>query len=66
MIDTQAVWPMNGLVGQVIAAPADIINASNAATTTATILFNIGTIIILTAAGWSNGQPSDGSQYSIT
>lgn len=66
MTDTQAVWPMNGLVGQVISAPADIINASNAAQTTATVLFNIGNTIVLTTAGWSNGQPTDGSAYSIT
>jgi hypothetical protein len=66
MTDTQAVWPMNGLVGQVITAPSDLTAVSNSATTTATVLFNTGTVIILTAAGWSNGQPDDGSQYSIT
>jgi hypothetical protein len=66
MTDTQAVWPMNGLVGQVIAAPSDLTAVSNSATTTATVLFNIGNTIILTAADWSNGQPADGSAYSIT
>jgi hypothetical protein len=66
MIDTQAVWPMNGLVGQVITAPSDLTAVSNSATTTATVLFNTGTVIILTAAGWSNGEPDDGSAYSIT
>jgi hypothetical protein len=66
MIDTQAVWPMNGLVGQVITAPSDLTAVSNSATTTATVLFNTGKTIILTSAGWSNGQPADGSQYSIT
>jgi hypothetical protein len=66
MTDTQAVWPMNGLVGQVITAPSDIGAISNSATTNATVLFNIGNTIILTAAGWSNGQPDNGSSYSIT
>ena len=66
MTDTQATWPMNGLVGQVITAPASITNASGTTTTTAIVAFNIGNTIVLTAAGWSNGQPTNASQYSIT
>jgi hypothetical protein len=66
MTDTQATWPMNGLVGQVISAPASIGNTNGAITTTGTVLFNTGTTIILTAAGWSNDQPDNASQYSIT
>jgi len=66
MTDTQAVWPMNGLVGKTITAPATIGGTSNSVNTTATVLFNIGNTIILTAAGWSNSQPTDGSAYSIT
>jgi hypothetical protein len=69
MTDTQANWPMNGLVGMTISAPADIINVGNTATnsvnTTATIAFNTGTTLILSDAGWSNGQPVSGTQYSI-
>ena len=65
MTDTQAVWPMNGLVGLMISAPASLTSSSNSASTTAVVAFNIGNTIILTSAGWSNGQPTDGSQYSI-
>ena len=66
MTDTQAHLPMNGLVGMVISAPADIDALSTASVTTATIAFNTGTTIILTAAGWSNGIPANASAYSIT
>jgi hypothetical protein len=70
MTDTQAQWPMNGLVGLMISAPVSLLNSgtsdTNAMNTTATVAYNTGNTIILTAAGWSNGQPDNGSPYSIT
>jgi hypothetical protein len=66
LTDTQAKWSVNGLIGHTISAPAPLSNLGTSVNTTGTVLFNIGNTIILTAAGWSDGQPDDGSAYSIT
>ena len=66
MTDTNAQWPMNGLIGWVVTVQAAGQSSSNISATTATVAFNTTGNLIFTSAGWSNGQPDNGAAYSIT